>query len=136
MESNHNHTISQMKPNNKTCHLIDGIQLTVPYSSFNIFASFCCIVYVAFMPTYITQNKDLYTHKERRGSNQRITLREPFETPQVREITFHTNLPKIWQHNNYINYIPKFITSNLPRFGHLQIQTKTRRTEYQYIQKI
>ena len=49
MEPNHYHNISQMNPNNKICHLTNGIELVVPYSSFNLLASFYRIACVALM---------------------------------------------------------------------------------------
>ena len=63
MESNHNHTISQMNPNNKTCHLAGGIELIVSYSSFNFLASFHRIACIALM-LRTTHKTKIHTHTE------------------------------------------------------------------------
>ena len=93
MKSKHNHTISQMNPNNKTCYLTDEIELAVLYSFFNLLASFYHIVCVAFMPR--TPHKtNIHTYTEGRGSSLCTTLREPFYDHHAIEITFHPILPK------------------------------------------
>ena len=76
MESNHNHLISQMmNPNNKIHHLTDGVEITVPFSSFNLLPYFCCIVCKALMSHTTPKHKHsyTYTHIERERDRDRQT---------------------------------------------------------------
>ena len=135
MKSNHNHTISLMKPNNKTHHLTNGIELTILYSSLNLLSSFHRIACVALM--------SCTSYKIKHSCTQRETRLKPtyysqgtIMGPSSDRNHFSHKSTKIRQHNEYIYNIPKFITSNLVRVGHPQTQTKARTYKYQYIVEI
>ena len=67
---------------------------------------------------------------QRQSSSLQTTLREPFQALKLIEITFHTNLPKIRQHDNYIYNIPKIYNK---KFVKGQTLPNLRTSEYQYI---
>ena len=82
-----------MNPNNKTYHLADEIELTIPYSSFNLLASFRGIMCVALMP-HTTHKTNIHTHIEKDEAQAYVLLSGTILGPQVIEITFSPNFIK------------------------------------------
>ena len=62
-----------MNPNNKTRHLTDKIELTIPYSSFNLHASLYRIAWVDLM-SCTTHKANIHTYTERYEAQAYVLL--------------------------------------------------------------